>query len=180
MKLVNQLVAENHPEIKEAKLTFDLCFCHAEKDENGDPTGPAIMHRGAQAAGVARITSLKERAMGRADAEISIDGDRWEDWTAETRLALLDHEIYHFIPKKDQLGHVKRDDLGRPQLTMRQHDYQFGWFTEIARRHGAASFEVQQAELMNKQAGQVLFPFMRAAFKQAGEKSSSAKAATAG
>jgi hypothetical protein len=162
-KAVARLVKKFHPEIEAAKLTFDICFCRAETDSNGDPTGPAIMHHGHAAAGLARITSLKERAMGRADAEISLDADQWGDWTAEQRDALLDHEINHFIPKKDALGAFLYDDLGRPKLTMRQHDYEFGWFTVIAERHGIASLEVQQATQMAKAHGQVLFPFMEPA-----------------
>ena len=29
-----------------------------------------------------------------------------------------------------------RDDLGRPKLTLRAHDLQFGWFNVIVERHG--------------------------------------------
>jgi hypothetical protein len=160
MNALKKLVGKFHDDIEQAGVTFDLCMCHAETDANGDPTGPAIVHQGAAAAGVCRITSLKERAMGRADVEISLDGDRWEDWTQEQRNALIDHEVFHVIVRKDQLGAFLLDDLGRPKLSMRDHDYQFGWFTAIAERHGAASFEVQQATLMAQQHGQVLFPFM--------------------
>lgn len=44
----------------------------------------------------------------------------------------------------DSEGNVKRDDLGRVVIGMRKHDHQFGWFTEIAKRYGSASGEVQQ------------------------------------
>lgn len=52
---------------------------------------------------------------------------------------------------------MKRDDLGRPVLKIRLHDQQHGWFDEIARRHGDASIEVQQAKAFADSSGQTYF-----------------------
>lgn len=50
-----------------------------------------------------------------------------------------------------------KPDLGRPVLKIRLHDQQHGWFDEIARRHGDASIEVQQAKAFADSSGQTYF-----------------------
>jgi hypothetical protein len=145
VKVVEKLSRTYHSPLTEAGVTVDVLFAHATTDDNGDPTGPAIKHHGYEVAGLARIVNLKDRTKGMADAEIVLDGDRWEEWSEETQAALIDHELTHFELSTDKDGHVKRDDLDRPKLRIRKHDRQFGWFDEIVRRHGKASFEHQQA-----------------------------------
>jgi hypothetical protein len=54
---------------------------------------------------------------------------------------------------------VVRDDLDRPKLRVRKHDHQFGWFDSIARRHGPASFEVQQYRKFNESHRQLWLEF---------------------
>lgn len=78
------------------------------------------------------------------------------------RAALIDHEIYHLMPAKDKNQRFKCDDQGRPILKLRKHDHQFGWFDEIARRHGENSGEVRQARDLVAKFGQVYFDFMKA------------------
>ena len=47
-------------------------------------------------------------------------------------------------------GAVLRDEAVRPRLRCLKHDWQFGWFDLIARRHGEHSLEVRQArEMLN-------------------------------
>jgi hypothetical protein len=49
------------------------------------------------------------------------------------------------VKKSKKTGAVERDDLDRPKLKMREHDYEFGWFAETAHRFGEDSFEFSQA-----------------------------------
>jgi hypothetical protein len=51
------------------------------------------------------------------------------------------------------------DALDRPKLAMRKHDHQFGWFDEVAQRHGEASPEVRQARVLMEKSGQLYFDF---------------------
>jgi hypothetical protein len=51
------------------------------------------------------------------------------------------------------------DAVGRPKLLMRKHDHQFGWFDEVAQRHGEASPEVRQARVLMESSGQLYFDF---------------------
>ena len=60
--------------------------------------------------------------------------------------AVLDHELSHLELVTDGYGNVKHDDLERPRLRIALHDWQFGWFDAVARRHGSDATEVQQAK----------------------------------
>jgi hypothetical protein len=144
-QVVAELLERYHGELAEAGVRFDLLLAEASTDDNGDPVGPALKSSGYTAAATVRILGLKDRAKGLGDAEIVVDGDRWPEWSAAERLAILDHELEHLTLAVDAEGAIKRDDLGRPRLKLRLHDRQFGWFDNVARRHGAASVEVGQA-----------------------------------
>lgn len=133
-----------------ALFVFDL-------DEEHEP---CLKHQGYPAAAVVRITPLKDRAMGIADAQIVVDRAYWISCTQPQKDALIDHELTHLNRVvSDKTGKPKFDALGRPKLAMRRHSHQLGWFVEVAERHGAASPEVRQAKQLIAQAGQMYFPF---------------------
>lgn len=148
---------ETHALALSAGVTFDFVFAYAESDDDGNPKGDALSKNGIKALGIARKIPLKDRALGRADAEIAIDGDWWFTASEAQQKALLDHELHHICPKVDKRGLVT-DDLGRPVLQMRKHDYEFGWFRCIADRHGANSLEQVQARRMLEVDGQFFWP----------------------
>lgn len=156
------LIGEHHPDLLEAGVTIDFLFAFATKDEEtGIPKGPAIRVGGYACAAVTRVVSLVDRTKGVSDAEILIDGDRWDEWTTRHQDALLDHEIEHLELKmtKGKKPVVVRDAADRPMLRLKKHDHQFGWFDSIAMRWGADSFEVQQATLFANERGQYYFGF---------------------
>ncbi len=162
---VNQLADElmckypDHEALIEAKVRIDFVFAFAKRDEDtGDKLGPALKLHGVPCLGIARKISIKDRALGRGDAEISLDGDEWPKMSAERKAALLDHELHHLTVKRDRFGSPCTDDIDRPVIRMRPHDFQFGWFNVIAARHGAASFERLQAKQMMDDAGQFFWP----------------------
>lgn len=152
---VSQLVKRHYPELVENKVKIDLLFVSHDGD------GPALVHGGYAAVAVVRSLGPKERAMGRGDAEIVIDEERYHDKNFAERDALIDHELYHLeVRKSRKTGLVKIDGQGRPLLKLRKHDRQFGWFDAIAERHGEASGEVRQALQLKATAGQFYFPFI--------------------
>jgi hypothetical protein len=164
-KADDQLVAQMqrmlntwHPGLRDAGVKVDVVVAHARKDDHGQPMGPAIKHHGVVVAAYVRILGLKDRVMGRGDAEIVLDGDRWDEWATEKQNALFDHELEHLQLRTDA-GVVVRDDFNRPLLKIKPHDYEFGWFLSIAERHGEMSFEREQAEKIFVENGQLLFPF---------------------
>ena len=67
---------------------------------------------------------------------------------------MIDHELTH-LAKKGTIF----DPLDRPKLSMRLHDHQFGWFDQIAKRHGRASIEVKQVRAFFESSGQMYFDF---------------------
>src|SRR4051812_45872101 len=155
---VNAMVAKYHQELQVAEVAFDLLFIARSDDD--ESTEPVLKLHGYPCMAVARIVPSKERAKGCGDAEIVIDRDRYTNLPPEKQDALLDHELQHFEVQRDNDGGIKTDDQHRPKLGMRHHDYDFGWFECIARRHGPASIEVQQAEIIHSECGQIFFPFI--------------------
>lgn len=149
---------ETHKPILTARARIDYVFAFSDKDDHGMAKNFAITHRGNRALGVCRKIKLKDRVLGRADAEITLDGDWWGEATDAERKALLDHELHHICVELDSTGKPVTDDFSRPKISMRRHDYEFGWFAIIAQRHGAASQECVQAATMMEKCGQIFWP----------------------
>lgn len=126
------------------------------RDEDGVP---CLSHHGYPAAGICRIVSSRDRAAGMTDAQIILDFAIWGSYNAKQQKALIDHELHHIERVLDNNGVPKIDAQDRPKLKIRKHDWQFGWFDEIANRHGEASAEVMQAKLICQQSGQLYFDF---------------------
>lgn len=148
---------ETHKPLLDAKVRIDFVFAFAPTDSMGCPVGNALKLHGRAADGICRILPLKQRALGRGDAEISLDGDHWRDYSDAERRSLLDHELHHLAVRLKQ-GLADRDSHGRPLLRMRKHDVEFGWFALIAARHGVESGERRQAQSIMDQWGQYFWP----------------------
>lgn len=162
-ELVNKMAAallnefETHTMLLTAKAKIDFVFAFGDRDDQNRLTGPALKKNGLVALGMARKIALKDRALGRGDAEISLDGDWWEEASLDERRALLDHELHHITVKVDDRG-IVTDDLPRPVIQLRKHDHEVGWFSIIAQRHGVASQERIQAKAVMDSFGQLFWP----------------------
>lgn len=149
---------ESHKPLLDAKVTVDFVFAYPEYDEKtGRPLNDALTKNGVKALGIARKIPLKDRALGRADAEIAIDGDWWQKAPALEQEAMLDHELTHISVKIDKRGLVT-DDLGRPVIQLRHHDVECGWFKIVAERNGKHSIEQYQAKIIMDEMGQCFWP----------------------
>jgi len=148
--LADELREAHHVALNEAGVTIDLLFVESD-------SVPVLSCHGAPAFAVVRIVSAKDRAADRSDAEIVIDKESWKTMEPETKRALLDHELHHLtvVTKNSE---IQLDQQGRPKLKMRKHDFQVGWFHEIANRHKQHSIEVQQAHRLATEYGQLYFP----------------------
>lgn len=158
--IVGRMMERYHPQLRDAGVTVECLFAFALTDDNGDKVGAAVKLHGYTCKAVVRVLSLKDRTVGRGDVEVLIDGDNWPTWSDEEKDALLDHELEHVELRTDKDGVIIRDDLDRPKLRLRKHDHQFGWFDSIARRHGRASSEVQQALAFHDQYSQLWLPYL--------------------
>lgn len=141
-------------------VTVETFLVFGPRNKDNDQTAPAIQVRGKEAYACIRITKLEERVAGRRDAVMWIDGDRWQAWPEATLTAIIDHELTHLELAEDpKTGEIQLDDAGRVKLKMRQHDFEVGWFDEIAERHAEASIEVMQAAILTT-GPQMYFPGM--------------------
>lgn len=137
--VLTDVMKRYHGALHDAGVTVDILLAYGPRNVNGDTTRPAIKDGQYACLAKVRITNLRERALGHADVELQLDGDKYDEWSPGELDAILDHELSHLEPTLD------RDDLDRPLLRTVKHDHQFGWFDDVARRHGTAAFEVQQA-----------------------------------
>ena len=142
LDLIKSTMEQYHDELHNAGVTVDAMFAY---DANGEHP---VKHGGYPALAYIKITSLKNRIKGMADAEITIDGDAYNAMNELQRIALIDHELHHLIIARDKEDHIKFDDAERPKLKIRKHDYQMGWFRDIALRHKENSPEVYQAQML--------------------------------
>lgn len=128
--------------------------------DDDDSALSVLRHQGRSAAALCRIVPARERAAGLPDVQIIVDRATYSRSTAKQRDAILDHELYHIQPVFDeQTGRPKFDAQDRPKLRIRRHDHEFGWFDEIANRHGDDSMEVRQAKALIEASGQLYFDF---------------------
>ncbi len=87
-----------HSRLDDHGVRIDLLVAKAKQDKNGDTNGCALRLHGYQANAIVKVTSYKDRVLGRGDAEIQVDGDMWHLWSREQQMALLDHELEHLEP----------------------------------------------------------------------------------
>lgn len=109
---------------------------------------------------ITKIVGVKERAAGLSDALIVIDRYSYSGLSPKAADAMIDHELYHLERVIDEkTERPKTDVVGRPKLQMRKHDWELGWFDEIAQRHGEYSIEVMQAKTLMRDSGQLYLDF---------------------
>lgn len=137
-----------HKPLRDADVSVQVLMAWPRRDDNGDATGPAVTHNGYPCAAKIRVLSAKDRVARGFDAEMIVDGEKWQESDARQQIAILDHELEHLELLTDAEGSVVLDDGERPKLRCQRHDAQLGWFHAVARRHGESSIEVQQARAL--------------------------------
>jgi hypothetical protein len=158
VSVMRRMIKEHHPDLIEADVKIQCLFANAGKDKQGNHK-PAVKRQGVACSAKVRIVSLKDRAAGNADSEIILDENVWNRLSKEEREALFDHELEHLIPKREG-GHdgapIETDDLGRPKLKLKPHDWEVWGFQSIVERHGKAALEFQAAQQFRDEFGQLL------------------------
>lgn len=158
-EIINELVEKFHGGLRDAGVTIDVLSAKAKTDEFGETDAVALKRAGYQVEATVKINGYKARVQDHADAEITIDGDRWDTWSEAQKRAIIDHCLEHLELKTDRDGLLLRDDLDRPKLLMRRVDHFFQWFDSIVRRHGDASIESQQLKAFTEKRRQLWLPF---------------------
>lgn len=146
----SRVIQKHFPDLTAAGVTVSYWFAN-------NATGPALRHNGYPAAALVKITSYENRVKGVADATVEIDERHWQAATTDERDALLYHELNHLIPveetnddRRAETGKWRTDDLGRPKLRMRKHDWQMGGFWGTIEHYQENAVELQNLAKVNK------------------------------
>lgn len=154
-KILGRMMKAHHADLEKHGVTVDLLAALADPESDE----PALKFHGYQCAAIVKVNAYKLRVQGHADAEIVIDGERWDEWSDAEKAAIIDHELEHLDLVVGKKGDVKLDKADRPKLRCKLHDHQFGWFDAIARRHKQHSIEVKQYEDFQLRRRQLWFDF---------------------
>jgi hypothetical protein len=133
VKLIGDTMKKHHAPLVDAGVTVSALL-----------VSEGLKHHGYPAAAVVKVNNLKDRVEGKADCTIVFDGDTLPNWPEGKTAAVVDHELQHVEVVLDDRGKVETDDIGRPKLKLRLHDFEVGGFTAIIERHKEAALEAQQ------------------------------------
>ncbi len=156
-KLCKGVIQEFHDNLAKSSIAIDILFKHAERDENDKPKACALRVQGRPSMGCIRITNLKERILKHGDAEMILDGDRWEKLTEPQQRALLDQIVTRLDPMMSENDEPEVDEANRPLLKSRKCDIHYEGFEEVAARHGDNSQELIEATTLKARHGKLLF-----------------------
>lgn len=108
-----------------------------------------LRHKGRDCYAYVRITSQRERAVGGPDAVITVDEWDWDQGSKRWREAVIAHELEHLEVNENGV------------LKLKPHDFEVGWFANIAAEFGEDSVErIQARKLLADEIGQLFFPGM--------------------
>lgn len=156
---LGEMMRRHHPELAREGVTIDVLMVSDIDEESGENV-PTLKVGGYHAAATIKVVPLPQRALGHGDALLTIDAYTWDGLGAAERRALLDHELQHVELQCDDGGAVKRDDMKRPKLRLRLHDWNLQGFDIIAQRHGARALEVQAIRAcQDRRTGQMRWEF---------------------
>lgn len=168
--LIDGIKDEHHPVLEDHKVVVDALVAR-RYDKKGGELGNAVKCHGYPATATIRVVPLKQRALGRGDALLVVDGLRWEALSEPERHACIDHELEHLQVVGEEGGVVEvidadgsmndvaaTDDLGRPKLRLKLHDWQLGGFRTIVARHRDVALEVKAvAACRDEKTGQMFW-----------------------
>lgn len=161
MATVKKVMDEVREDLHDAGVTVQAIMIDAGSDEEGNRK-PAITKEGWPVAAKIKITSLRDRVLGQADAVMDIDKPYWMDLLPAEREALVDHELAHLELEKDEDGEVRLDASERPVLKTRRHDWHLTGFAEVVERRGEAALEFKGlAAFMEKKPAQMVMDFVQ-------------------
>lgn len=131
--IIRSLTQKHYPDLAKAEVTFQVLECE----------GGVKLH-GRDVTDVVKVLKLEDRASGSEDVRIVLDADEWETASKNRRTAILDHALAHLEVVRDKKSDkIKLDDVGRPRIRIRQHDFELGGFYDVVRRHKEQSVEAQ-------------------------------------
>lgn len=148
--MLDEVIAEYHPALRDAHVSIAVLMIAHANVEDGDIPPPAITVGGWPAIARVSISSLRDRALGMADAVIEIDAHEWDRRDDAEQRAILDHEARHLSVTvgDDEAKTVKVDSCDRPVLSMRKHDFRVEGFADVIARHKRSAPEIAMVEAL--------------------------------
>jgi len=150
MALVERVLQSNFTELAKEGVTVNVLMASRINNKTGEDEH-CLYKDGMPVAAQISITQKRDRARGLQDAKLVIDTHTWQDMKDTHRAALVDHELRHLrlveIRPTKRNGYktgVKHDDLGRPSLRPRPHDWVLTGFAKSAELYGEYSHEARQ------------------------------------
>jgi hypothetical protein len=161
--LLQEIMDKYHPVLSACEVVVDVLMARGVDKEGSGLPEPTLKLHGYPCAAIIKVTALKQRALGQGDALLTIDSATWEELSDEKQRAVLDHELEHLVVVANDgegkpaglvecdletgevIGEPLGDDLGRPKLKLKLHDWHLEGFKTIAERYGEAALEVLTA-----------------------------------
>jgi hypothetical protein len=132
-KMMEQLVADHHKHLKDAKIAIAWCYTWKE-DKNGRLK-----------IGDAKKASEIDRQLHGVDLIILINDTTWNHstFTQEQRLALMDECLCRLDISRDEEGQPRLDENGKIVYVKTKPD--MVGFTDVIRRHGIWTHDLERA-----------------------------------
>lgn len=164
LAIVESMMTKYHAPLRDAGVVVDVLMAFPALDDEGEEKdGPVVVVNGYPCEAKVRVINYRDRVKGCGDAEITIDAKNWELLDGEDQDGLVDHELTHLELKMkvvDEKEVVSRDDLDRPKLKIRRHDYLLGLFDEVVRRHKRHSPEYRTWSQFEEKRVQLWLPYV--------------------
>jgi len=127
-----------HKHLKEHEIRIEYLFRHDVKMSGGKMVLGSVHQPSCQGAMRPLFEWMIERLFGYLPDYLILDRDFWSSVTAQTREALVHHELMHIRQKLDEYGEPRfNNQTGEPIYHLVAHDIEE--FNETAKRYGAWS-----------------------------------------
>lgn len=131
--IARRLIAEHHSYLRQSDIRYLWRISESEWTKGGhDVYGQTAL-----------VSGPMRHIAEDADAVVLVNHMAWGDLSVSQRVALVDHELSHLVPKMDADGVTLSHPDGRPILVLARHDVEE--FAAVIRRHGLWRPELERA-----------------------------------
>lgn len=131
--IARRLIAEHHSYLRQSDIRYLWRISESAWAKGGhDVYGQTAL-----------VSGPMRHIAADADAVVLVNHMAWGDLSAAQRVALVDHELSHLVPKMDADGVTLSHPDGTPILVLARHDVEE--FAAVIRRHGLWRPELERA-----------------------------------